>query len=237
MRNLVKMTVTGSLLLTAASSLALAQSATAKPDPKTSFFVTSTGSGKGGDLGGLAGADAHCTALATAAGITGKTWHAYLSTSGAGGVNARDRIGTGPWFNAKGVQIAASVDDLHSDNNKLNKENSLSEKGTLVNGVGDQPNQHDVLTGSDAQGRLQAPIARVVANAPAGAAPPAPPANMSCNNWTSSGPGGVMLGHHDRLGTSPLAVSWNASHPGAGCSQADLISTGGAGLFYCFAIR
>jgi hypothetical protein len=200
-------------------------------------LVTSVGSGKGGDLGGLAGADAHCTELAKAAGITGKTWHAYLSTSGPGGVNARDRIGKGPWFNVKGVQMATNVGDLHSDGNKLSKENSLTEKGTVVNGLGDQPNQHDIMTGSDAQGRLQTPIARIPPNTPAGTPPPAPPANMTCNNWTSSGPGGVMLGHNDRKGGGDAGTSWNAAHAGAGCSQENLVSTGGNGLFLCFATK
>lgn len=236
MRNLAKAAAAGSLLVTlAAAGGVLAAAAAAKPDPKTSFFVTSVGSGKGGDLGGLAGADAHCTALATAAGITGKTWHAYLSTSGPGGVNARDRIGKGPWYNVKGVEVASSVDDLHSVNNELSKANSLTEKGGVVNGVGDQPNQHDILTGSDAEGKLAAPVARIPPNTPPGTPPPAPPANMTCDNWTSSGPGGVMLGHNDRKGGGPAATSWNASHPGAGCSQANLVQTGGNGLFYCFA--
>ena len=146
------------------------------------FFVTSNGPGKGGDLGGLAGADAHCGKLAQAAGSTGKTWHAYLSTQGTGAVNARDRIGKGPWQNAKGVVVAKSVDDLHSDNNKLTKQNNLSEKGEVINGRSEKPNRHDILTGSTADGRAF----------PAGE-------DRTCNNWTSSTSGAAMLGHHDRL--------------------------------------
>lgn len=188
------------------------------------FFVTSAGPGKGADLGGLAGADAHCASLAQAAGSTGKTWHAYLSTQGAGAVNARDRIGSGPWQNAKGVTIAKSVDDLHSDANNLTKQTALSEKGDVINGRGDQPNRHDVLTGSTPEGR-------------------AFPADkdMTCKNWTSSTQGSAMVGHSDRQGLRDDAPSksWNSSHPSrgpdGGCSQADLRSTGGDGLLYCFA--
>lgn len=188
------------------------------------FFVTSVGPGKGADLGGLAGADAHCQTLAKAAGAGAKTWHAYLSTQGAGAVNARDRIGKGPWTNAKGVVVATSVDDLHSANNKLNKQNNLSEKGEVINGRGDTPNRHDILTGST----------------PDGKAFPADK-DMTCKNYTSSTQGSVMLGHNDRIGLTedPPAKSWNSSHPSrgndGGCSQADLKSTGGDGLLYCFA--
>ncbi|MDI3468277.1 MAG: hypothetical protein OJF62_000340 [Pseudolabrys sp.] len=190
------------------------------------FFVTSTGLGKGADLGGLAGADAHCQSLAKAAGATAATWHAYLSTQGDGAVNARDRIGKGPWQNAKGVVIARSVDDLHSASNNLTKQTALSEKGDVINGFGDKPNRHDALTGSTPDGR-------------------AFPAEQdrTCKNWTSSTQGSAMLGHIDRHGldNSEAAQSWNSSHPSrgpdGGCSQADLRSTGGDGLFYCFAVN
>jgi hypothetical protein len=185
-----------------------------------SFFVTSAGSGRGGDLGGLAGADRLCQSLATAAGAGNKTWHAYLSTQGDKAVNARDRIGKGPWRNAKGQVIANSVEDLHSPNNKLNKETALTEKGGRVNGGGDKPNMHDILTGSQPDGRAF----------PAGE-------DRTCGNWTRSGEGSAMLGHHDRRGLSDdeAARSWNSSHPSRGCSQDGLKSTGGNGLFYCFA--
>ena len=192
----------------------------------TTFFITSVGPGKGADLGGLAGADAHCTKLATAAGIAGKTWHAYLSTQGPGAVNAKDRIGRGPWQNAKGLVVATSVADLHSPNNKLDKTNSLSEKGEMINGRGDQPNRHDILTGSQPDGTAF----------PAGQ-------DRTCNNWTSSTTGAAMLGHHDRQGLrdDDASQSWNSSHPsrgpGGGCTQADLKSTGGDGLMYCFAVN
>jgi hypothetical protein len=189
-----------------------------------SFFVTSVGSGKGADLGGLEGADRHCQTLAQAAGAGAKTWRAYLSTQGAGAVNARDRIGTGPWQNAKGAAIARSVDDLHSAGNNLTKQTALTEKGDMVNGRGDTPNMHDILTGSSPDGR-----------AIAGAE------DRTCGNWTKNGQGAAMLGHHDRQGLrdDDASKSWNASHPsrgpGGGCSQDDLKSTGGNGLFYCFA--
>jgi hypothetical protein len=194
------------------------------------FFLTSAGPGNGGNLGGLAGADAHCGKLAQAAGSIGKTWHAYLSTQGAGAVNARDRIGNGPWQNAKGVVVAKSVDDLHSDANNLTKQTALSEKGDVINGRGDQPNRHDVLTGSTADGK-------------------AFPADkdMTCKNWTSSTDGAAMVGHSDRQGLRDDAPSksWNSSHPsrgpqgstGGGCGQADLRGTGGDGLLYCFAVN
>ncbi len=187
------------------------------------FFVTSVGVGNGGDLGGLAGADAHCQKLATAAGATGKTWRAYLSTQGQGAVNAKDRIGKGPWQNAKGVVIAKDVAELHGTNN-LTKQTALSEKGEVINGRGDTPNRHDVLTGSQADG-----------TAFTGAD------DRTCKNWTSSTQGSAMVGHSDRTGLdeSAPAKSWNTSHPsrgqGGGCTQADLRSTGGDGLLYCFA--
>jgi len=190
------------------------------------FFVTSVGLGKGADLGGLAGADKHCQELAQSAGAGAKSWHAYLSTQGAGAVNARDRIGKGPWRNAKGVVVATSVDDLHSANNKLNKQNNLSEKGDVINGRGDKPNRHDILTGSTPEGRAF-PVDK----------------DMTCKNYTSSTQGSVMLGHNDRQGTTDdeAGRSWNSSHLSrgseGGCSQADLVSTGGAGLLYCFAVN
>ena len=187
--------------------------------PGLSFFITSAGSGDGANLGGLTGADAICQRLATAVGAGSRTWRAYLSASAAGNqsaVNARDRIGRGPWQNAKGVVVAQNVDDLHSANNKLSKENSLTEKGAMVNGRGDSPNTHDMLTGSAADGRL-------VAGA------------TNCNNWTSNGAGSANLGHHDRQGGGADPTSWNAAHASSGCSQANLVGTGGAGLFYCFA--
>jgi hypothetical protein len=188
-----------------------------------SFFITSSGPGRGADLGGLEGADKLCQALAQAAGAGGKTWRAYLSTQGAGAVNARDRIGKGPWVNAKGVVIAKDVADLHGANN-LTKQTALNEKGQVVNGRGDSPNMHDILTGTQPDG-----------TAFAGAA------DMTCGNWIKSGAGAAMVGHSDRTGLddSAPAKSWNSSHPsrgsGGGCSQDDLKSTGGNGLFYCFA--
>jgi hypothetical protein len=184
-----------------------------------SFFITSKGPGNGANLGGLAGADRHCQSLATAAGSGGKTWRAYLSTSGSGSVNARDRIGNGPWHNAKGIQVAKSVADLHSDSNKLSKENSISEKGDVVNGRGDSPNKHDILTGTQADG----------------SAYPADE-DHTCGNWMSSGEGSAQVGHHDRQGGGPAPTSWNASHGSRGCGQENLQGTGGDGLFYCFAI-
>ena len=190
------------------------------------FFVTSVGVGKGADLGGLAGADRHCQTLASSAGAGGHTWRADLSTQAADGapaVNARDRIGKGPWQNAKGVIVAHNVEELHGNNN-LTKETNLSEKGTVINGRGDKPNMHDILTGSQPDGR---------------AFPPGK--DMTCGNWTKSGAGSAMLGHADRKGLrdDAASVSWNSSHPSrgkdGGCSQDDLKSTGGAGLLYCFA--
>ncbi|HEY7302266.1 MAG TPA: lectin [Xanthobacteraceae bacterium] len=199
----------------------------APQSPNMSFFVTSAPVGKGADLGGLEGADRHCQQLAQAAGAGSKTWRAYLSTQAAGGgqaVNARDRIGRGPWQNFKSVVIAQNVDDLHSNNNKLSSQNSLTNRGTVVAGVGWDPNWHDALTGSQPDGRAF----------PAGE-------DRTCRNWTSSTQGSAMLGHIDRTGLndSEQSRSWNSSHPSrgpdGGCSQNDLRSTGGAGLFYCFA--
>jgi hypothetical protein len=201
---------------------ALAQQAPQSPD--MTFFVTSAGSGKGGDLGGLAGADARCQQLAQGAGAGNKTWRAYLSTQGQGAVNARDRIGRGPWVNFKKEAVAQNVDDLHSNNNKLTQASSLTERGSMVAGVGMNPNYHDALTGSQPDGRAF----------PAGE-------DRTCGNWTSSAKGTAMLGHIDRAGIQDTVEgrSWNASHPSrggdGGCSQNDLKSTGGAGLFYCFA--
>ncbi len=213
--------------LAAVALLALGASAPAQAQQADmTFFITSAGSGKGGDLGGLAGADARCTQLAEAAGTRGKTWRAYLSTQGANAVNAKDRIGAGPWQNAKGVVVATSVADLHGPSNKLNKQNSLSEKGEVISGRGDTPNRHDILTGSQADGTAF----------PAGD-------DRTCGNWTSSTNGAAMVGHHDRVGLNDSApmLSWNSSHPsrgsGGGCTQADLRGTGGDGLFYCFATR
>lgn len=206
--------------------LALAPVASAQQAQMT-FFVTSAGPGKGGDLGGLDGADKHCATLAQAAGVTGKTWRAYLSTQAEGGkaaINARDRIGAGPWTNAKGVVVAKSVADLHGAANNLTKATALSEKGEPISGRGDTPNRHDILTGSQPDGTAFA----------AGE-------DRTCRNWTSSTQGAAMVGHHDRLGLrdDDPSKSWNTSHPSrgpdGGCSQADLKTTGGDGLFYCFA--
>ena len=187
------------------------------------FFVTSTGSGRGADYGGLAGADAHCQALATAAGSGHRVWRAYLSTSPSPASptqNARDRIGKGPWQNAKGVVIAQSVSELHGKNN-LNKQTALTEKGEVVNGRGDTPNMHDILTGSQ----------------PDGTAIAGDPGKTTCGNWTMSGEGAAIVGHHDRLGLRDDApsVSWNSSHPSRGCSLDNRRASGGAGLLYCFA--
>lgn len=192
-------------------------------DPKLSFFITSVGPGKGGNLGGLAGADGHCQKLAEAVGAGDRTWRAYLSLQAAGAVtavNAKDRIGPGPWYNAKGVKVADGVADLHSKNNKLSKENSLNEKGLVVNGRGDNPNEHDMLTGSHADGTAYTSGA-----------------DMTCANWTSASSGKAMLGHHDRHGVAGNidSTSWNEAHASSGCSQDNLVSTGGAGYFYCFA--
>ncbi|MFN7922037.1 MAG: hypothetical protein U0Q16_18180 [Bryobacteraceae bacterium] len=192
------------------------------------FFVTSVGLGDGANLGGIAGADAHCQKLAEAAGSTGMTWHAYLSTQAADGkpaVNARDRIGQGPWHNAKGAAVAKNVGDLHGDTldqarmgNTLTKATALTEKGEPVKGVGDTPNQHDILTGSQLDGRAYSDGA-----------------DHTCKNWTSNGEGTAQLGHHDRTGGP--GTSWNSVHASRGCSQPNLVSTGGAGYFYCFAGR
>ncbi|HST95768.1 MAG TPA: hypothetical protein VLJ78_13420 [Microvirga sp.] len=217
----------GGWLIAAIGFFALAplDAAQAQSAQDTTFFVTSVGSGKGADLGGLEGADRHCQTLAEAAGIRGKMWRAYLSTQSMGGgtaTNAKDRIGRGPWQNAKGTAIAKDVADLHGAGNNLTKQTALTEKGEMVKGRGDQPNQHDILTGSQADGTTFAGNE-----------------DMTCGNWTKSGAeGAVMMGHHDRTGLdeSPPAKSWNSSHASrGGCSQDALRGTGGAGLFYCFA--
>ena len=190
--------------------------------PDMTFFVTSNGTGFGADLGGLDGADAHCLELAKAAGSSHTSWRAYLSTTapaGQSGVNARDRIGKGPWHNAKGVMVAESVEELHSPSNNVTKETAITEKGEVVSGRGDDVNKHDVLTGSDPQGMYST----------AGG-------DTTCSNWTSSVEGSAIVGHHDRIGLtdSRHMTSWNSSHGTRGCSQEDLQGTGGAGLFYCF---
>jgi hypothetical protein len=185
-------------------------------------FVTSRGLGKGGDLGGLVGADAHCQALAKAEGAGDHTWRAYLSTSATEGqpaVNARDRIGKGPWYNAEGLLIAANLDELHSEKVRIDKETAVTEKLDQVNGVGDTPNRHDILTGSQQDGT---------------ALPPGK--DLTCGNWTSSTSGAAQVGHHDRRGMGEGVSPWNAAHESRGCSQQSLEATGGAGLFYCFAI-
>jgi len=177
------------------------------------FFITSQNPGQGANFGGLAGADAHCTALAEAAGATGKTWRAYLSTSAE---NARDRIGAGPWHNVKGESIAQSVADLHGPDNPINKATGLDERGNQINGRGDTPNRHDILTGSLPDGTA---------------------AEQTCNDWTNGGEGSAIVGHHDRIGLNDSAPmkSWNSSHPSRGCSLEALRGTGGDGLLYCFA--
>ncbi len=214
-----------SLATTLAASLLIVTSLPAvAQQADMTFFVTSTGSGKGADFGGLAGADKHCADLAAAAGAGQHTWRAYLSTSAAGGaaaVNARDRIGSGPWKNAKGDVVAKSVGDLHNGN-ALTKQTALTEKGDPIKGRGDTPNQHDILTGSQADG-----------TAFSGAE------DRTCGNWTKSGEGSAMVGHHDRIGLKDDAPSksWNSSHPSRGCSDEALRGTGGAGLLYCFAAK
>ena len=207
------------------SAFALAAQA---PQQPMSFFVTSVGLGKGADLGGLAGADAHCQGLAAAAGSGGKTWHAYLSTQARNGqpaINARDRIGTGPWYNSMGQPVSDTLSDLHGDSleeartgNNFFKQSALTEHGKVVNGFGDTPNTHDMLTGSQPDGRAYTDNQ-----------------DHTCNNWTSSGPGQAQLGHSDRTGGGNR--SWNSAHASRSCSQADLVATGGAGLYYCFAIN
>jgi hypothetical protein len=191
------------------------------PEKQLGFFIVSAGSGDGANLGGLAGADRICQARAEAVGAGSRRWRAYLSAAAAPGspaVNARDRIGAGPWYNAKGVPVATSVADLHSANNRLDKLNSLTEAGAVVNGRGDTPNTHDILTGSQADGTAFAGDQ-----------------DRTCGNWTSNGEGSAQVGHHDRQGGGPDPTSWNSAHPSRGCSQANLQASGGNGLFYCFA--
>ena len=182
------------------------------PRPAVGFFITSSGSGTG-DLGGLAGADQRCQTLAKATGAGNRTWRAYVSTNGPGGVNARDRVGAGPWYNVKGVLIAQSVADLHSDKANINNDTALDEQGRTINSQG-APNRHDILTGSTTEGRAT---------------------DMTCQNWTSSSAGAAMLGHHDRLARGAPGSPWNSSHASQGCSAENLRATGGAGLLYCFA--
>jgi hypothetical protein len=188
------------------------------------FFVTSAGPGDGANLDGLAGADRHCTELARAAGATGFEWHAYLSataTESAPAVNARDRIGTGPWFNYAGVQVAKDLDDLHGESNNLTKATILTEKGAQVNGRGDRPNMHDILTGSGLDGRVVSGEG-----------------DTTCRNWTSSAAeGSALLGHHDRQGGGQNPTSWNSAHGSRGCGQSNLQATGGNGFFYCFGVN
>jgi len=224
-----RMTATIALGASIATALGCALPASAPPTGPMSFFVTSTGLGKGGDLGGLQGADRHCQALAQAAGAGHRTWRAYLSTQGnsftdASVLHARDRIGTGPWFNVKGVLIAANVEELHSAKNNVTKDTALTEKGEVVNGSGDKPNRHDMLTGSRPDGTAFPPTNLF--------------ADMTCGNWTKSGKeGSAMTGHHDKRGPVPYgwAISWNSAHPTVGCDPASVRSTGGDALLYCFA--
>jgi hypothetical protein len=213
--------IAATVLAVAAASPALAQ----KKGGDMSFFVTSVGKGDGANLGGLEGADAHCQALAEAAGSKKKGWKAYLSTTAPGGdagVNARDRIGKGPWRNAKGVVVATNVAQLHSAKNNVTKETALDEKGAMVKGRGDKPNEHDILTGSDPAGLYST----------AGS-------DTNCGNWSKNAEGSAIVGHHDRIGLKDTRhmKSWNSSHGTRGCSQENLVSTGGAGLFYCFAAK
>ena len=201
----------------------LGGSAPLEQDPQMNFFLTSAGPGDGANLGGLAGADRHCQSLAAAVGAGNRTWRAYLSTTASGGqsaVNARDRIGSGPWYNYAGVMVARDLDDLHSENSKLGKEGSLSEKGEPINGRGDQPNRHDIITGSNLDGTV------FVGDG-----------DTTCGNWTGNGEGSARVGHHDRQGGGDNPTSFNSAHSSRGCSQEDLRGTGGDGLFYCFAIN
>ncbi len=211
------------LLASAAAILGACAPMASNPQSPMGFFVTSANPGKGGDLGGLAGADAYCRTLATSVNAGGKNWRAYLSAPASGAapaVNARDRIGRGPWKNAKGVVVATSVDNLHSPDNMLNKQSALTEKGETISGRGDAVNLHDMLTGSTPDGRLDTSAS-----------------DTTCGGWTKSGEGSAIVGHHDRTGLdeSAPAKSWNASHATRGCGMEALKSTGGGGLFYCFA--
>lgn len=208
-------------LCAAALTLAACQQGVATPDVETlgannaagmTFFLTSVGPGDGANLGGITGADAHCASLASTAGSTGRTWRAYLSTSGQ---HAKDRIGAGPWVNARGITVATSVANLLDENaNSLSKANSLSETGQIINGRGDSPNRHDILTGSNKDGTLS---------------------GDTCNDWTSNGSGSATVGHHDRIGGGASPTHWSTAHGSRGCSQSNLQGSGGDGLFYCFA--
>lgn len=205
-------------LITAATTFTTINS----QENEMSFFITSVGSGDGANIGGLAGADAHCATLASAAGSRGKTWRAYLSahpTDNSPNIHARERIGFGPWYNAEGVQVASNLNNLHSEFMDLGKANSLDENGEMVKGRGDTPNQHDILTGSTLDGRTVDDGS-----------------NHTCNNWTSNDEGTAQVGHFDRTGGGQNPTSWNSAHGSRGCSQEDLIGTGGNGYFYCFAI-
>jgi len=215
----------GVLVMLAAALSGCASSPEGPAGNRMSFFLTSNGPGNGANLGGLAGADRHCAMLADAVGVSGRTWRAYLSqpaNAGQPAVNARDRIGRGPWYNATGTLIAENVADLHSDNAKWTKQTVLNEKGEVVNGRGDTPNRHDVLTGSNLDGTAY----------PAGS-------DTTCNFWTAStdGSGSARVGHFDKVGGGENPTSWNNAHASRGCSQANLRATGGDGLFYCFAIN
>jgi hypothetical protein len=223
--------VNRSLPLVAAGLLTLSGCAMLQSDADKgmSFFITSAGPGKGGDLGGLEGADRHCQSLAAATGAGNRTWRAYLSTQGSAlndpkVVHARERIGAGPWYNAKGVRIARDVAELHSAKNNLDKQTALDELGRMVNGRTEKPNKHDILTGSRPDGT---------------AFPGARFPDMTCGNWTKSSGGAAMTGHHDRAGPidHPWAVSWNSAHPTLGCAQEEVRPTGGDGLLYCFAAK
>ena len=239
MKNIRSVVVALAVALALGSYIAIAQQAPAPaggqgrgaapgrggPQGPMSFFITSTSKGDGANYGGLAGADAHCQTLAAAAGRGASTWHAYLSTQGAGAVNARDRIGNGPWFNQRGQRVAQNIAELHGDTieqarmgNALGKQISLNDKGGITNGVGDMPNQHDILTGSQPDGRAYTDGM-----------------DHTCSNWTSNadGMGSAQLGHSDKQGGNN--GSWNSTHASRGCSQPNLVSTGGAGLLYCFA--
>ena len=221
----MKKLTTATALSAAVLALGLGACASGTQKNDMSFFVSSTGSGKGADFGGLAGADAHCQKLAESAGAGHRTWRAYLSatpTATSPAVNARDRIGSGPWQNAKGVVVATSVANLHSDQNNLTKQTALTERGEVVKGRGDTPNQHDILTGTQPDG-----------TAATGAQ------DTTCGNWTKSGEGSAIVGHHDRIGLRDDAPSksWNSSHGSRGCSDQALIATGGAGYLYCFAAK
>lgn len=206
-----------------AGVLILVGGTVAQQDQPMSFFITSVGPGNGADLGGLAGADRHCQTLAEAVGAGDREWRAYLSTVATDtqpAVHARDRIGSGPWYNAEGIMIAESVAELHSEDNNLNKETALTESGDQVNGRGDRPNMHDILTGSALDGSAFTGEGYT-----------------NCDNWTGSGEGSARVGHHDRTGGGEHPTSWNSAHNSRGCSQENLQGTGGNGLFYCFAIR